>query len=293
MPPMHVVRGGRDRGQLASPGRGRPRAARRRRSGTAPGRRARMSSVDVGRARLAHLRLDRARHLVARRELVDEALAVGRRAACAPSPRIASVTRKPSRPGTPVTAVGWNCTNSRSASAAPAPRREQQADARASPGGFVVRDHSAAAPPVARITARARTARPSSQHDADAAAVRASTARRRGPARGRRCGRLSTTSGGELAHDAPARSRCRRRARRGGASGRPRGRARGCRGGRRRSATPRRSRSRDACAAPRGRARAAAAARTSAAPGVLGVLRGAGRASRRAASAAASPPWAQ
>ena len=30
------------------------------------------------------------------------------------------------------------------------------------PGGFVVRDHSAAAPPVARIVARARTARPSS-----------------------------------------------------------------------------------------------------------------------------------
>ncbi len=38
----------------------------------------------------------------------------------APSPRIASVTRKPSRPAMPVTAVGWNCTNSRSAIAAPA-----------------------------------------------------------------------------------------------------------------------------------------------------------------------------
>ena len=40
----------------------------------------------------------------------------------APSPRIASVTRKPSRPGTPVTAVGWNWTNSRSARSAPASR---------------------------------------------------------------------------------------------------------------------------------------------------------------------------
>ena len=40
----------------------------------------------------------------------------------APSPRIASVMRKPSRPWMPTTAVGWNWTNSRSASAAPAAR---------------------------------------------------------------------------------------------------------------------------------------------------------------------------
>ena len=40
----------------------------------------------------------------------------------APSPRTASEIRKPSRPWIPVTAVGWNWTNSRSASSAPAAR---------------------------------------------------------------------------------------------------------------------------------------------------------------------------
>ena len=44
--------------------------------------------------------------------------------------------RKPSRPGMPVTAVGWNCTSSRSASAAPARVRQQQADARARRAGW-------------------------------------------------------------------------------------------------------------------------------------------------------------
>ena len=47
----------------------------------------------------------------------------------APSPRTASLTRNPSRPGMPTTAVGWNCANSRSASSAPAARRQQQARA--------------------------------------------------------------------------------------------------------------------------------------------------------------------
>ncbi len=79
----------------------------------------------------------------------------------APSPRIASVTRKPSRPGIPITAVGWNCRNSRSARSAPA-AWAIDIPMPSEPGGFVVRDHSAAAPPVARIVARARIARPSS-----------------------------------------------------------------------------------------------------------------------------------
>src|SRR3954454_11056541 len=80
----------------------------------------------------------------------------------APSPRTASETRNPSRPGTPTTAVGWNCTNSRSGRAAPAARASISPDPN-EPGGLVVRDHSAAAPPVASTTARACTTRPSSQ----------------------------------------------------------------------------------------------------------------------------------
>ena len=47
----------------------------------------------------------------------------------APSPRTASETRKPSRPGIPTTAVGWNWANSRSARSAPGGAREQQARA--------------------------------------------------------------------------------------------------------------------------------------------------------------------
>ncbi len=80
----------------------------------------------------------------------------------APSPRIASVTRNPSRPGTPVTAVGWNWTNSMSATAAPAARASRM-PMPSDPGGFVVRLQSAAAPPVARIVPRAWTATPFSQ----------------------------------------------------------------------------------------------------------------------------------
>ena len=94
----------------------------------------------------------------------------------APSPRTASVTRKPSRsPGT-ATAVGWNCMNSRSASAAPASWASVRPEPIA-PRGFVVRCHSAAAPPVASTVAAAGIAadsvttpaqRPSSTHSARA-----------------------------------------------------------------------------------------------------------------------------
>ncbi len=71
----------------------------------------------------------------------------------APSPRTASVTRNPSRTPSATRAVGWNWTNSRSARSAPA------ACARArptptDPSGLVVRDHSAAAPPVASTVPR-------------------------------------------------------------------------------------------------------------------------------------------
>ena len=76
-----------------------------------------------------------------------------RPASSAPSPRTASVIRKPSRAPSLTSAVGWNCMNSRSASAAPA----AWASARPTPtepGGLVVRAHSAAAPPVARTVPR-------------------------------------------------------------------------------------------------------------------------------------------
>ena len=80
----------------------------------------------------------------------------------APSPRIASVTRNPSRPGSPITAVGWNCSSSRSASRAPA-AWASISPTPWEPGGLVVRSHSAAAPPVAIIVAPAAIRPPSSQ----------------------------------------------------------------------------------------------------------------------------------
>ena len=80
----------------------------------------------------------------------------------APSPRMASVTRKPSRPRTPITAVGWNWRSSRSASWAPA-AWVSSSPAPWEPGGLVVRAHSAAAPPVAITTARATIVSPPSQ----------------------------------------------------------------------------------------------------------------------------------
>jgi multifunctional 2-oxoglutarate metabolism enzyme len=79
----------------------------------------------------------------------------------APSPRMASVTRNPSASPVPATAVGWNWTSSRSARAAPA-AAASVSPFPVAPSGFVVRAHSAAAPPVARTTARAGTVGPSS-----------------------------------------------------------------------------------------------------------------------------------
>ena len=102
------------------------------------------------------------------------------------------------------------------------------------PGGFVVRAHSAAAPPVARITARGADRAPVLAGDA---AQRPSAIRSAARARARgRDPRLLGDERGQLRARPAARSRCRRHGRRGAASGRPRGRARGCRGGRRRSA---------------------------------------------------------
>ena len=64
--------------------------------------------------------------------------------------------RKPSRPASPITAVGWNWSSSRSASDAPAAWASSRPNP-CEPGGLVVRDHSAAAPPVPSTTARAAT----------------------------------------------------------------------------------------------------------------------------------------
>ena len=144
------------------------------------------------------------------------------------------------------TAVGWNCMNSRSASAAPA-AWASSSPMPSEPGGLVVRAHSAAAPPVARTTARARIARAVLADDARRSGRRAvqsaaARARPRAPSI-RSCSATSAESWRMIApagraaagvDDAPR------------ASGRPRGRARGCRGGRRRSARRARSRSRDA-----------------------------------------------
>ncbi len=74
---------------------------------------------------------------------------------CAPSPRIASVIRTPSKrePGSEI-AVGWNWQNSRSARSAPA-AAAKTGPAPIAPRGLVVRRQSAAAPPVASTVAGA------------------------------------------------------------------------------------------------------------------------------------------
>ena len=72
----------------------------------------------------------------------------------APSPRIASVIRAPSkRVSGRASAVGWNWQNSRSARSAPA-AAPKTGPAPIAPRGLVVRRHSAAAPPVASTVAR-------------------------------------------------------------------------------------------------------------------------------------------
>ena len=278
-PAHHVVARGRDRDALASPGRGRPRAAPRRRSGSAPGRRAacrgrpRASPVSRSRRRIAAATASRGASSSTKRSPS---------ASCsvAPSPRTASVTRKPSRPVMPTTAVGWNWTNSRSASVGAGGAGEQQARSRRSPGGLVVRDHSAAAPPVARITARAleraavvepRRPRRGRRREQRVDARAPSSTSMRGVARRRRP-RAGAGSGG--------RSRCRPRARRGGRCARPPGRARRRRGGRRRSGR-RAPRGRGSARAPRAHSTSAARAADEAAPGGERVLEMQRRASRR------------
>jgi hypothetical protein len=150
-------------------------------------------------------------------------------------------------PATPITAVGWNCISSRSASCAPAAWASSR-PIPIEPGGLVVRDHSAAAPPVPDHDGTTHApAAPSSQLDARTASVH----RRTGARWRARLEDRDPRLGGRRAPRAGGRSRrpgggCRRRARCAAPSGRLRGRARGGRGGRRRSA--RRARSRSATA---------------------------------------------
>ena len=278
-PAHHVVAGGRDRDALGR--RVQPGLAQRLDDvREAPGVDVAHVEVDRGRAGLAQQVEDRPGDRVARRELVDEALAVGavqRRALAADrlgdQEALAALDARS-------TAVGWNWVNSRSASAAPASRASIRPEPN-EPGGLVVRDHSAAAPPVARIVARARRARARPR----AHAVRG----RRGgrPARGalehldafgsrRPRPRARAGSGG--------RSRCRRRARCGAGCGRPRARARGRRGGRRRSGRR----------APAGRARARRlVGHSTSAGGAADEAAAGGRACPRGGAAASRPPPAR
>src|SRR6185312_8338878 len=94
---------------------------------------------------------------------------------------------KPSRCGTPMTAVGWNCRNSRSARSAPAACASPR-PIPSDPGGFVVRDQSAAAV---------------LEDDAETAVLRRV---QRGGARPLEHGdaRMPGGQGGEVADDAPA-----------------------------------------------------------------------------------------
>ena len=160
-------------GPARAPGRDRRRAGRSRRSGSSAGSIARMSRPTERSPELLELGLDRPRDLIARCELVDEALAGGveeRRALAAD--RLGD--EEALAAGTPMTAVGWNCISSRSASAAPA-RWASSRPTPCEPGGLVVRAHSAAAPPVAMITARAEI-------DAAVVAEQAAAALRPAPA---------------------------------------------------------------------------------------------------------------
>ena len=199
-PAHHVVAGGGDRDELG--GRVEPGLAQR--------------GDDVREARrvdVAHVEADR-RWSSCSRSVRKIARATASRgassstkrspwASCsvAPSPRIASVIRKPSRPLMPTTAVGWNWANSRSASAAPAARASSRPEPN-DPGGLVVRDHSAAAPPVARIVPRASQRAAVLEPDAGDAAV-ADQARGAGALEHLDRGLLGDV-GRELAQDPPA-----------------------------------------------------------------------------------------
>ena len=167
-----------------------------------------------------------------------------------------------------MTAVGWNWSSSRSARSAPAAWASSRPTP-CEPGGLVVRAHSR------RGAARAEHDRARGDDlpvvaDQPAAAPLGAPQRAGAGALEHGDPRLRGGQRRELAHDAPARWRCRRRARRAGPSGRPPGPARAVRSGRRRSARR----------APAGRARTSGASRTrisaaecltSAAPGQLGV----------------------
>ena len=159
----------------------------------------------------------------------------------APSPRIASVTRNPSRPWRPTTAVGWNWTSSRSASW----RR------RRGPAAFRCRARPAdwwcapRAPPRRRsqiTVAPAAIRRPSSQLDADAAPVLDQQRVAALPSSTSTIG-SSAASAESWRIDSPAGGGCRRHARPAAPSARPRARARAARRGRRRTSTPSRARS--------------------------------------------------
>ena len=189
-------------------------------------------------AGLAHAAHDRLRDDVARREVGERVLALHERARprrrAAPRPRRAP-PRSPAAAGPSASApshstVGWNCTNSRSATAAPA----RSASAMPSPvatDGFVDRLNTWPRPPVASTTA-------GREHRADAVALALAHDVQRQALRGaavvERAGRARARSRSARCRPCPrprrrarARSphpwRRRPRARCGRAGGRPRG----------------------------------------------------------------------
>ena len=126
------------------------------------------------------LRVDRARDLVARRQLVDEPLAASRPGAG--RPRRAPPRSRGSRPALrrPGSAVGWNCTNSMSARAAPAScasimpgadRAARVRRARPQRGRAAGREHGRARLQPAPTSVRAPAQRPSSHPQPERAAA--------------------------------------------------------------------------------------------------------------------------
>ena len=187
-----VVGGGRDRHELVRGVDAGLRRARPRCSGSAPPSTVRMSSCTALCAAPLELGEDRQRHLVARRQLVHEALAVARRAASAPSPRTASVIRKPSRGPVvherrrvelrelEVGQLGARGVRQRHAGADRAGRVGGALPERGRAAGGQHRAAGEHRPRRARSRSRATSPaqRPSSTHDRRAAVVRSSTSTR-------------------------------------------------------------------------------------------------------------------
>ena len=195
-------------GPARARGRCPPVGARRRRSGTGLGRRARMSRPTEA-APLSTITRWTARATSSRGASSSTNRSPCESSRWAPSPRTASVTRNPSAPLPPTTAVGWNCMNSRSARLAPA-RSASSRPEPVAPTGLVVRDHSAAAPPVASTVAGAVSVAPSSVRTPTQRPRSTSSATTRRSSRPRCAGprRHAPTAGGSIRRPVAAPPAC-------------------------------------------------------------------------------------